>query len=91
MINQFNASITGRVQMVMFRDFTQRKARKLGILGTVQNLKDGSVKVVAQGQKETLSNLVSYLQKGPLLSRVDNVSVTWEIPTETFSNFTIIY
>jgi acylphosphatase len=91
MINQFNASITGRVQMVMFRDFTQRKARKLGIVGTVQNLKDGSVKVVAQGQKETLSNLVSYLQKGSFLSRVDNVSVAWETPIETVLDFTIIY
>ena len=39
-IKQIECVIIGRVQLVMFRDFARRKARKLGIAGTVENLPD---------------------------------------------------
>lgn len=91
MKSQFTAIITGRVQMVMFRDFVQRKARGLGLVGFVQNLSDGSVNVVASGEKELLEQLVSYLNKGPLLARVESVSVTWGNPSLNLRDFKIIY
>ena len=36
--------VSGRVQMVMFRDFVQRKASSLKLVGEVQNLPDGTVR-----------------------------------------------
>ncbi|MCA9737620.1 MAG: acylphosphatase, partial [Gemmatimonadetes bacterium] len=39
--------ITGVVQGVGFRWFTQRSACALGVKGTVRNAEDGSVEVVA--------------------------------------------
>jgi len=83
--------ISGRVQMVMFRDFVQRKALVLGLTGTARNLKDGTTEVVAQGSKEKLEELIQYLHQGSLLSRVDKVEIEWREPTKVFKNFHIFY
>lgn len=90
-VKRIECVITGRVQLVMFRDFAQRKARKLGIVGTVENLPDGSVKVVAQGTAGNLLEFISYLKKGSMLAKVENVSVKWTEPAESFESFKIIY
>lgn len=82
--------ITGRVQMVMFRDFVKRKASSLGVNGTVRNLNDGSVEVVAQGSKDKLEVLKNQLYKGPLLARVDKVEMVWKNPKVNFYGFHII-
>ena len=83
--------ITGRVQMVMFRDFARRKARKFGLLGSVQNLPDGSVSVIAEGEEEKLKQFLVLLRTGSLLSRVDNIEISFEEATDKFSKFDIIY
>ena len=58
MQKEIEVIIRGRVQMVMFRDFTKRKAGSLGLTGTVKNLKDGSVCVVAQGDEDKLNKFI---------------------------------
>ena len=90
-IKQIECVIAGRVQLVMFRDFAQRKARKIGIMGTVENLSDGSVKVVAQGSEENLLKFISYLKRGSMLAKVQNVSVRWTEAEEFFEDFKIIF
>lgn len=90
-IKQIECLITGRVQLVIFRDFAQRKARKLGIVGTVENLPDGSVKAVAQGTEEQLLKFISYLKRGPLLAKVENVAIKWAETISLFEDFKIIY
>lgn len=75
--------------MVMYRDFSQRKARKLGLVGFVKNETDGSVTVVAEGTKEKLDTYLVYLHKGSILSRVENVRVEWKESTNEFTDFKI--
>lgn len=77
--------------MVMYRDFVQRKARALGITGTVENKEDRSVFVVAQGTEENLQKLIEHLHKGPFLARVARVDVEWREPRDTFQGFKILY
>jgi len=91
MQKRLECNITGRVQMVMFRDFTRRKAIGLGITGTVQNLNDGSVQVVAEGEEEKLHELLTLLHKGPTFARVDGLKEDWMEPTREFSDFSITY
>ncbi|MEK9177917.1 MAG: acylphosphatase [Patescibacteria group bacterium] len=91
MRKQIKAIISGRVQLVMYRDFARRKAKELGIVGMVENFPDGTVLVVAEGEKEVLDKYISTLEKGPILARVDNVSVAWGEPNGTFSDFMIVY
>ena len=87
--------IKGRVQGVMFRDFLQRKARILDIMGTVENQSEGSVRVIAVGEKENLQKLLEFLHKGPILTRIktriDSVEAKWGEPAQDFSDFKIIY
>ncbi len=82
--------VFGRVQMVMFRDFAQRKARKLKLVGYVRNLRDGSVEVLAQGEKVILERYLEKLHKGPILAHVERVEVIWRDPTARYDAFTLI-
>ena len=43
----------------------QEKATALGVTGTVKNLRDGSVKIIATGTKEQLATLVAWCRIGP--------------------------
>jgi acylphosphatase len=91
MIHRLEAHIYGRVQMVMFRDFTTRKARKLGLVGQVRNLSDGSVHVVAEGDKLALDALVDKLHKGPVLAKVEHIDFAWKEPSGGYTSFDIAY
>ncbi len=75
----------------MFRDFTTRKARKVGVKGFVRNLPDGTVEVVAQGNRGNLEKLIEYLHKGSILSNVENVTIEWRTPQKTFDSFELVY
>lgn len=91
MLKGLKAIVFGRVQLVMYRDFAERKARGLGVVGTVRNLSDGSVEVIAEGTEESLRAYIEKLKKGPLLSRVDEVKVEWRTPLGKFKDFVILF
>ena len=88
---EIECRITGKVHMVMFRDFVQRKARSLGIVGIVENIEGGSLHVVAQGTEENLEKLIEHLHKGPFFARVAKAQVEWRTLQQTFSEFKILY
>ena len=78
--------------MVMYRDFVTRKARLIGsVAGFVRNNEDGSVMVVAEGERGALEKLIGYVRTGPLFSKVDDVQVVWKEATDEFNDFTIAY
>lgn len=77
--------------MVMYRDFAQRKARKLGLVGTVQNLKDGSVAVVAEGEEEALKKFIVLLHKGSIFTKVEEVETKWIEAESKCKDFMIVF
>ncbi len=81
--------VSGRVQGVFFRAFTARAARSLGILGWVRNEKDGSVKVVAEGEKKSLLSFLEKVKKGPPLAKVKSVNVGWTTFKGEFADFQV--
>ena len=83
--------VSGRVQMVMYRDFATRSAKRLGVRGFVQNQKDGTVLVVAEGEERVLHEYIAQLHKGSIFAHVQDVRVTWGDSTGEFSVFTICY
>jgi len=89
-MQEFRAIVSGRVQMVMYRDFAQRHARRFGVVGTVRNLPDGTVEVVAQGEKTALEKFLRDLHAGPLLAKVREVQVAWCDPGHRFDSFDIV-
>jgi acylphosphatase len=83
--------VSGRVQMVMYRDFVKRNARYLGLSGAVQNSSDGTVYVLAEGPEEKLLKLLELIHKGSILARVDEVKEKWREPSNMFKGFEIVY
>ncbi len=67
--------VSGRVQGVWFRASTREQAERLGIRGHALNLADGSVEVVACGDRAALDELAAWLRQGPELARVDALTV----------------
>lgn len=71
----------GRVQGVGFRWWTRRTAERLGVVGTVRNLSDGSVRVMARAQREALDRFADKLRNGPPMAKVESVEeVTCRLP-----------
>ena len=64
-------NIKGRVQGVFFRDSTRQQASSLNITGYAKNLPDGSVEVLACGNKTDIKSLKDWLKQGPPASHVD--------------------
>lgn len=86
-IEELHAYVYGRVQGVGFRYFVIQKAHTLALRGYARNESDGSVEVLAQGQRPALEQLLSYLRQGPTAARVRDVRVSWSTPTEHISGF----
>lgn len=73
--------ITGRVQGVSFRFWTQQRARELGVTGWVRNEPDGSVTGHFEGPAGAVDGLVAWCAEGPSAARVESVEVAGAEPT----------
>jgi len=83
--------ITGIVQGVFFRREVTRLAERLGVTGWVRNLPDGSVEVLAEGEKQELDELVQFCRIGPSGAKVKNVEVIWSDFKNEFRSFRITH
>jgi len=81
--------VEGHVQGVGYRDYARRRASGLGLAGWVMNLRDGRVRLCAEGPRPQIDELVRVLEKGPPLSRVERVEVRWQRPSGRFVDFDI--
>lgn len=89
--SRLEATVAGLVQGVNFRWFTQRVASSLGLVGYVRNQGDGSVRVVAEGDRRDLEELLSQIRVGPSAAVVDEVDFHWTAPRHEFERFQIRY
>lgn len=67
--------VSGRVQAVGFRYFTQAAANREGLHGWVRNLPDGRVEVEAEGDADAVERFERALRQGPRGARVDAMDV----------------
>lgn len=83
--------ITGRVQGVRYRKTTFEKAKAYGLKGFVRNEPDGSVYVVAEGERTGLDKLIDWCRQGPPASMVSEIAFLPADPNEAFLDFNIRY
>ena len=69
------AIASGKVQGVAFRMYTQERAKQLGVVGFVQNLSNGDVKIVAAGRDSQVDALIAWAKTGSPSARVDSLQV----------------
>lgn len=80
--------VTGRVQGVFFRAWTQAQARDLGVSGWVRNADDGSVEAHLEGDEAAVKALIQRLHAGPPSAGVEEVAVE-DAPPEGSSRFEV--
>jgi acylphosphatase len=88
---RMEAIVTGEVQNVRYRVFAQDSATVLDLVGSVENLSDGSVKVIAEGPPDVLKEFVEYLNEGSLQAKVASVSIDWGTASGTFDEFSVLH
>jgi acylphosphatase len=81
--------VSGRVQGVGFRYFTQDIAVREGVTGWVRNLPDGRVEACVEGEREAVIRLERALRSGPGGARVETVAVSDEEPTGAYTAFRV--
>ena len=88
---RLHAVVRGDVQGVGLRYFVQRKANQLGLPGWVRNNDDGTVELVAEGERAALEQLASALEGGPRMARVDHVDKQWSTATGSLQGFDLTW
>ena len=74
---RLHAIVHGRVQGVGFRFFTMQSAWALELTGWVRNRFDGTVEVIAEGNRPKLEILLDEIKKGPTSASVNSVDAEW--------------
>jgi acylphosphatase len=88
MLKTISITVSGKVQGIFYRQSAKEKATALDINGSVKNLDDGSVYIIATGTKEKLDELIRWCYIGPPHAMVTKVEVK-ELQQQQFYRFTI--
>ncbi len=90
-IKRVLATVTGNVQGVYYRTYTQDEAIKLGLHGWVRNLPGSGVQAAIEGEADKVDALVKWLHTGPPTASVTGVEVVEEKPLNDPIPFNIRY
>lgn len=84
--------VKGKVQKVGYRDHVQEVARSLNVKGYVENLRDGSVKIICEAKKDTLERFIQMINIKTDLADVEKIEIVRIEPaTGEFDYFDIKY
>jgi acylphosphatase len=67
--------ITGLVQGVGFRAWTEQQASALKLSGWVRNCENGDVEAVFSGSHENVQAMIALCREGPRHARVERVEI----------------
>jgi acylphosphatase len=80
--------VYGNVQMAGFRTFVKNFADSLDIKGYAENLPDGRVRIVCEGEEKRIAGLINSIKiKAPSLSKVEDLQTEYEEYVGEFADF----
>ena len=79
MAKSLHVEITGRVQGVGYRAWTEEEARRLGLAGWVRNRRSGAVEAVFSGEDAAVEAMLDAARSGPACSHVQDVAILGEV------------
>ena len=74
-IRSVHVRISGRVQGVGFRYWTETRASELAVSGWVRNLASGDVEAVFSGSAKAVEAMLAACREGPRMARVRRVEI----------------
>ena len=80
---------SGRVQGVGFRITARQVACGYEVTGTVRNLPDGRVELIAEGAKEELEAFLKGIEESELSGFIGAARVDWQPAQGSFRGFSI--
>jgi acylphosphatase len=83
--------VTGKVQGVWFRGWTQETALSRGLRGWVRNEADGSVLALLIGSEQAVAGMLRALHDGPPAARVQHVQIEASDVPERPAGFEVLY
>ncbi len=90
-MERLHAVVSGHVQGVGFRYHVQSHAYRLHLRGWVRNNDDGTVEVVAEGERAELEQLRDVMRQGPRMARVERVDAEWSEATGGLDAFDLAF
>ena len=88
---QVTVRYDGRVQGVGFRFTAMQIAEGFPVTGYVQNMPDGSVKMVAEGAEKDLLEIIRKIKESHLGRYITGERFTWSDALQEFSTFAVRY
>lgn len=82
--------ISGRVQGVCYRYFTQQSAQAQGITGWVKNRVNGNVSALFEGDEHAVATVIDLCRQGPQMAHVDHIEIKQQTYTGEFDAFDIL-
>ena len=84
-----NVHYSGRVQGVGFRYTVKSLVTGYDVLGTIRNLPDGRVELVAEGEHVELEEFLQAVQDSGLRRHIQDEDIVWEEAQDKFKGFEI--
>lgn len=88
-MQSYRILVSGLVQGVGYRNWTQEQAQRLGLVGWVRNLSDGRVEIMASGDPGALEALRAACREGPDAAEVFSVFQREEEEPVVDTDFTV--
>ena len=85
-----HVTISGRVQGVCYRMYTQEEAERRQLTGWVHNLPTGQVEAILEGERETIEDLIRWFHQGPPAAKVTKVETDWQPYRGDFPDFRVL-
>lgn len=82
-------TVKGRVQGVGYRFAAKHVAEKMNITGSVKNMPDGSVEMIACGNDTLISKYISWCGDGPIRAKVSHLNVI-DMPYQHYKKYSIL-
>lgn len=89
MRKRLTLKISGLVQGVGYRYTSQNEAKKRKFTGYIDNLDDGAVELVVEGEEKDLKDFINWCYNGVGPAMVHNIDESWSEATGEFSDFVI--
>jgi acylphosphatase len=83
--------ISGDVQDVGFRGKVMRMGHKAGLVGQIENLSDGTVRIISEGEEKVLRKFWKLVETNKGDIEIEDVKTDWERPKGKFKGFAIKY